>query len=230
MAVDLLNVCKQYAIDVLKDPQVVPNLANVKLQATSVSWTQLLVDNTRNEIRKVGVAYKSHQRELFSEVQAHKQSEIITQVVINTGLVTGINKKLKVSLENAPPIFKQTLGDNIFIDPGRQTSERRDTMALSLGSSHVLEVSQRSGADSMATVAVKDERYSSDFTCQVSCSGDVLFPGQVYVEQINIAQLIADYNVPNVQVVSSGRLPSCSFTMKGRCTFSGNFEQNIHWQ
>ncbi|XP_059148531.1 uncharacterized protein LOC131935848 [Physella acuta] len=233
--VDLVAACGQH----FQCYQGDLNLNNIKLTASNMRWEDksFTVDSQRGATRKLQVNYKPHQRELYSDVETTKVSEIVTSVNIATGVVIGTNRKLRLPLTTAPPQVRNALGDFVDIDPGKQFSEKSDKLTLTLGSAHQM-TSFGGATAAQATVTVKDDRYTCNFSCTVTCKGTAIHNHHGAVEQDEIAQIILDlqqtsnvYSHITVNTNNQTGLPdSISFPMTGQCEFSGQFEQTIDWQ
>ncbi|XP_059148529.1 uncharacterized protein LOC131935846 [Physella acuta] len=218
------------------------NLHKIQHEISDIVWEDqsFTVDSHRGATRKLNVNYQPHQKELYSDVETTKESEIITSVNIATGVVIGTNRKMRLSLVDAPEPVRNAIGMFLDIDPSKQYSEKSDTIKVTLGSAHKMTSPNGVGTSAQATVTVKEDRYSCNFSCTIKLSGDAICNRNGGSEQQDIAQIFSDLKekspkeyshiTVNTETQIQGEKPvSVSFTMSGQCQFSGQFEQTIDW-
>lgn len=209
-----------------------PNLDCLKLtvEDQDISWTGFrpLVNE---ESQKVSVEFDPMKPNLYSGLQASKESELITEVQLTDGVAKGINKPLRLPVPGQGREIHKVLGGFVDIDPSTNKSRSSDKMTVKLGSSHLVNNHQLT----QAKVSTKLTSYEVSFTAKVVCRGIVTFSHESTDEQ-TFPQIIADLQVRGqsggLAVIKNARgfADSVSWTMSGRCVFRGEFEQGIDWQ
>ncbi|XP_059148530.1 uncharacterized protein LOC131935847 [Physella acuta] len=232
---DLSELCMDWARSNEVTGQV--NLDNVKLQVENIQWRIKPEDFTSNtgSKRKLCINYSQHHNEMYSDIETSKDSNVSTSIYLNKGVVTGINKRLRLPLQNGPLQLKELMGDFMDIDPGKPMSSKEDNMTLTVASAHKMAWgTQRS---TQADVSTHEEHFTATFTCRVVCKGKALFS---HGDEIDIAQIVSDQLLTsglgrvltvkrNDGWIRSGPPVSFSWELEGECEIHGAFEQIIQW-